>query len=82
MMKISNFAVAEQLVSQRKKLVSDWHLANTSLGVTIRGSYQDDAFVDCCRPYAQAELQRRIADVDAQLTALGVDMSAAAPLEA
>lgn len=81
MLKHSDFATAEQLNAKRKGLVSDWHLATTSLGVTLQGRYQDDVILDCCRPAVQAELQRRIAEVDTQLTALGVDMSAAAPLE-
>lgn len=46
--------------------------AGNELGVTIRGTYQDPAFVDAIRPYVLAELDRRIEEQMGALSELGV----------
>lgn len=81
MLKSGDFSEAARLFAFRRKLVEDRGLLQHAMGVTIRGSYQDEDMLNACRPAAQAELKRRIDAVDQELIELGVDMSDAPPLE-
>ncbi|MGR4048620.1 hypothetical protein [Kosakonia cowanii] len=42
------------------------------LGITIQSTYQDDTFIENMRPYVIDELDRRIAEKNELLEALGV----------
>lgn len=78
-MKRSNFYDVQCLMDDRNELIKklDYAMggnyANSGLGITIRGQYQDDDMINACRPAVTKELKRRIQLIDEQLTALGVD---------
>ncbi|SEK37118.1 hypothetical protein SAMN04487787_101646 [Kosakonia sacchari] len=46
----------------------------TGLGITIQSTYQDDTFIENIRPYVLDELDRRIAEKNELLEALGVSL--------
>lgn len=61
-----------QLVADRRLIAS-----GKGLGVTIQSKYQDEALIEAVRASVVAELDRRIAEAEAELVALGVQL----PLE-
>lgn len=73
-MKLANYHKAAALVAQRQKLVAN--LADVKadgLGVTIRGTYQDEDMQSAVRSAVVEELSRRIRIVDEDLKVLGVE---------
>ncbi|HGV0028914.1 TPA: hypothetical protein ACNFPK_001489 [Citrobacter freundii] len=57
---------------QRQKGILE---SGDGLGVTIQSTYQDKAFLDAIRPYAVAELDRRIEEKKAVLVNFGLSFS-------
>lgn len=69
-MKLANIHIVSRCADARARLIHDRDHAK--FGVTIDGKYQDDAIVAAVRPIVVAEIDRRIAELDADLAALGV----------
>lgn len=76
-MKWSDLSRVETLLSQRKTLVNDKaRLENGTFDCTILGHYQRDYMTDSelegLRDILNAMTDRRIAEIDAKLTDLGI----------
>ena len=77
-MKLSNFDRVQQLIAKRTDLtvkldhISTGNYDNSGLGITIRGQYQDDDMINACRQGARMEMERRIREIERELTLLGV----------
>jgi hypothetical protein len=70
--KIGDFPLVESLMSERAVLVDQREERVVRLEIGRR--MMDPAFAQALRPAIEAELGRRIADVDEQLRQLGVDV--------
>jgi hypothetical protein len=70
--KLRSVHLAARAVTARDALVAqrDGGMFN----VLINGKYQGDEMVERCRPAIVAELDRQIAEIDADLQALGVEV--------
>ncbi|WP_028165477.1 hypothetical protein [Bradyrhizobium elkanii] len=75
-MKLSQAYDFERLLKQRDELCGARRIADhgDGLGVTIRGTYQDAEMVAAVKAAVVAELNRRIAAIDAQLIAMGIEI--------
>ncbi|WP_047308795.1 hypothetical protein [Rhodopseudomonas palustris] len=75
-MKLSQACTFERLMKQRDELVRSRCIADNGegLGVTIRGTYQDNEMVAAVKTAVAAELDRRIALIDSQLVEMGVEI--------
>lgn len=75
-MKLQDIHQATSLATERRLLttsiqrISEGH----DLGVTINGRYQSDAMLDAVRPSVLSHLQQLVDAIDAQLSALGVEV--------
>ncbi|MDR3408456.1 MAG: hypothetical protein P4L68_08160 [Methylovirgula sp.] len=69
-MKLSNFAMARRIVDERIRIATKIETAR--IGVTIDGTYQDDAMVELVRPLVLGELRAQVRRLDADLAALGI----------
>jgi hypothetical protein len=79
-MKITDFDEVKGLMEKHRQLrlsydfIAEGDSNNSKFGITIFGRYQDDAMIDACRRPALMEMLRRIDEVEAQLTRLGVNV--------
>lgn len=75
-MKLSQAYDFERHLKQRDELKRARSIAEhgEGLGVTIRGSYQDAEMIAAVKAAVVAEFDRRIAVIDAELTAMGVEI--------
>ncbi|WP_447874646.1 hypothetical protein [Serratia fonticola] len=73
-MKLENLSKAIGIQEQLKGLEAQYHMVvrGEGLGITIQGSYQDDAFVDAIRSSVTGELSRRIGARKSELAELGI----------
>lgn len=69
-MKLADFYTVQLLVSERSRLQTK---LTAKLGVTIGGTYQDDAIVELVRPIVAGEMRAQISRIDADLRKLGVE---------
>lgn len=69
-MRLDSFPMVQQAIAAREKLVMQRECGR--FGVTIDGVYQDDTMIEQVRGAVVAELNRRIAELDDDLVALGV----------
>ncbi|WP_226571260.1 hypothetical protein [Mangrovibacter yixingensis] len=75
-MKIKYLSKAYHVSKQVTELhrVRDMIASGAGLGITIQSAYQDDTFIENIRPYVLDELDRRIAEKNEFLEALGVSL--------
>lgn len=73
-MDIKNLSAAYSIKQRLDELHRQRDLISTGkgLGLTIQSTYQDDEFIAAIIPYAAAELERRIAEQQKKMEALGV----------
>ena len=76
-MQLEDLWLVNQHAGSFRKLVSDRRLVadGAGLNVLIQATYQDEAMADAARAAVVAELDRRIAGVERELTDLGVDLA-------
>lgn len=72
MMKLDNCHIVTRLAQARYRLISERDRG--TFGVTIDGTTQDAVMVELLRAAIRNELTRRIAEIDADLAALGVEV--------
>lgn len=75
-MKLSDLHQVELLGKRRHELAGKLAICtppSNGLNVLIQSTYQDEAMVEAIRPAVLAELRARLAAVDAELNALGVE---------
>lgn len=80
-MKLSDLHQVELLGKRRGELLGKLAICtqpSRGLNVLIQSTYQDDALIEAVRPAVLAELNARLAAIDAELLALGVDIESAA----
>ncbi|PTA87472.1 hypothetical protein CWM66_26450 [Kosakonia sp. H7A] len=66
------YSISKQVVElQRARSII---AGGAGLGITIQSTYQDDTFIENIRPYVIDELDRRIAEKNELLEALGVSL--------
>lgn len=75
-MKLQDIHQATSLATERGLLTTSIRSISQGhdLGVTINGRYQSDAMLDAVRPSVLAHLQQLVDAIDAQLSALGVEV--------
>ncbi len=75
-MQVKNLSEAYSISKQVAELHRVWGIiaGGAGLGVTIQSTYQDDTFIENIRPYVIDELDRRIAEKNEILEALGVSI--------
>ncbi|VVT48040.1 hypothetical protein UYSO10_1972 [Kosakonia radicincitans] len=75
-MKVKHLSEAYSISKQVAELhrVRDIIASGAGLGITIQSTYQDDTFIENIRPYVIDELNRRIAEKNLLLKALGVSL--------
>ncbi|EDU1088596.1 hypothetical protein [Salmonella enterica] len=76
-MNVENLSKAYSINNEMKELQRQKGIleGGAGLGVTIQSAYQDNAFLDAIRPYAVAELDRRIEEKKSMLVRLGISFS-------
>lgn len=73
-MKLDNCHIVTRLAQARYRLISERDRG--TIGVTIDGTSQGEVMVQLVRGTVRDELTRRIAEIDEDLRALGVDVPA------
>jgi hypothetical protein len=74
--KLANFDLVARCVAARRSLIQQRD--HSKFGVMIDGRYQDDEIIEAARPAIVAVLNRRIAELDEDLLAMGVVVDAEA----
>lgn len=68
-MRRADFLKVQDLMLERHRCENE---LRAKLGVTLGGTYQNDALVDAVRPVVHGILKAAIAEIDKKLAALGV----------